>query len=155
MRTQDTKRWAVRTLVGAGLLVLAGCGGDRYVAVTSLSGSAEVPPVTTSAQGTVTATLEGNTLTLSGGFNGLQSDLFEVNGSAAHVHNGAAGTNGSILFNLTVTTNDKRNGSLSGSKELSKEEQEAFKTQRLYVNIHTQNNQAGEIRGQFQPLKEE
>lgn len=155
MRTHETKRWAVLTLVGAGLLVLAGCGGERYVAVTSFSGNAEVPPVTTGAQGTVTATLEGNTLTINGAFSGLQSDLHTVEGSAAHIHNGAMGTNGPIVFNLDVTTTDRRSGSLSGSKELTKEEQEAFKLQRFYVNVHTMNNQSGEIRGQFQPTKDE
>jgi hypothetical protein len=155
MRTHETKRWAVLTLVGAGLLVLAGCGGDRYVATTSLSGSAEPTPVTTTATGTATATLEGGELTVTGAFSGLQSDLQEVSGSPSHVHQGAAGTNGPPLFNLTITSTDKRNGSFTGTQKLDDAQQKAFREGLLYVNVHTTQNAGGEIRGQFRPIKEE
>jgi hypothetical protein len=155
MRTHDTKRWAVLTLVGAGLLVLAGCGSDKYVATTSLSGANEPTPVTTTANGTATATLENGELTVTGAFSGLQSDLQEVSGSAAHVHQGAAGTNGGILFNLTITSTDKRNGSFTGKASLDDEQQTAFQGGLLYVNVHTVQNPGGEIRGQFRPIKQD
>jgi hypothetical protein len=160
MHTQDTKRGMVLGVLGAGLLVLAGCGGNSYVAVSSLSGANEVPPVTVPAttSGTATATLEGDKLTVIGTFSGLQSAPQNVQdtGSSAHVHQGAQGTNGPVVFSLAVTIGaDGRNGSFTGTKNLSKEEQEAFKNQLFYVNIHTVNNPNGEIRGQFLPTEKE
>lgn len=156
MRTRYTMRGAVLMGVGAALLALAGCGGGKYVATTALTGSNENPPVTgTSASGTATATLDGSELTVTGTFTGLSSDLQEVSGSAAHVHNAPAGQNGPIILNLDVTTgSDKRTGSFTGTKSLNSDEEEAFKTGQFYVNVHTVNFMGGEIRGQFVPSKQ-
>lgn len=149
MHMRDTKRWAVLTWVAAGLL-MAGCGSSS-ISTTELKGSNEVPPVTsTSASGTANATLDGDELTVSGTFSGLSSALHEVSGSAAHVHQAAPGANGDIVFNLTVTPGaDAKSGSFSGSKTLNDTQQKAFKDGLFYVNIHTDNNPTGEIRGQF------
>lgn len=156
MHTRDTKRWAMLSLVGAGLLMLAGCGSSKFVATSQLTGSAEAPtPVTTSAGGTATATLDGDELTVTGGFNGLQSNLMMTSGSSAHVHRGASGTAGPIVFNLTVTSTDERNGTFTGTKSLNDEEQKDFKNGLYYVNVHTANNPSGEIRGQFVPIEQD
>lgn len=147
-------RQAMLSLVGVGLLTLVGCG-STYVATSQLSGTNEAPnPVTTSAAGTATATLDGNDLVVTGGFNGLQSDLMDVAGSSAHVHKGAAGTAGPVIFALTVTSTDKRNGTFTGTKSLTSEEQTDFRNGLYYVNVHTTANQGGEIRGQFVPLQQ-
>lgn len=153
MHMRDMKRAAMLSLVGVGLLTLVGCG-STYVATSQLSGANEAPAVTTTAAGTATATLDGNDLTVTGGFNGLQSDLIQVSGSEAHVHKGAAGTAGPIVFNLTVTSTDKRNGTFTGTKSLNADEQEDFRNGLYYVNIHTANNAGGEIRGQFVPIQQ-
>lgn len=145
MHRHDTKRWAVLALLGAGLLGMTGCGKSS-VSTTTLSGANEVPPVTTSATGTANATLDGDELTVNGTYGGLSSDLFEVSGSAAHVHNAPAGQNGPIVFSLTVNAS---NGSFSGSKKLTDSEKDAFEAGNFYVNIHTANNNGGELRGQF------
>ncbi|WP_257457600.1 CHRD domain-containing protein [Archangium lipolyticum] len=156
MHARNTNRWAALTLVGAGLLALAGCGSDKYVATAQLTGANEAPnPVTTNGAGTATATLDGDTLTVTGGFNGLGSDLFEVSGSPAHVHRGATGTAGPVVFPLVITSTDKRNGTFTATKELSDDEQEEFKNGLYYVNVHTAANQTGEIRGQFVPLRQD
>lgn len=157
MHTRDTKRWTVLGVLGAGLLALAGCGAKSYVATTQLSGANEVPAVTTNATGIATATLEGDKLTVTGTFSGLQSNLQVAPGtmSAAHVHQGAQGTTGAPILDLTITTSDQRNGSYTGTKDLTDEQQEAFKDGLLYVNVHTVNNPGGEIRGQFIPTEEE
>jgi hypothetical protein len=156
MNTRHTKRWgAVLTLVGAGLLALTGCGDDKYVATTQLTGANEVPAVTTTATGSATATLDGDELTVIGTFNGLSSDLHEVSGSPAHVHQGAVGTNGPIIFNLTITSTDRRNGSFTGSRDLSDEERQDFKNGLYYVNVHSATNQGGEIRGQLMPIQQD
>jgi hypothetical protein len=157
MHTRHTKRWGtVLSLVGAGLLALTGCGSNPYVATTSLTGANEAPtPVTTSAGGTATATLDGDELTVTGAFNGLGSDLFDVAGSPAHVHRGAPGTAGPVVFALTVTSTDKRNGTFTATQELNDEQQQDFRNGLYYVNVHTATNQGGEIRGQFVPIEQE
>ncbi|MEP5047655.1 MAG: CHRD domain-containing protein, partial [Balneola sp.] len=60
---------------------------------TTLSGSNEVPTVTTSANGSITATLNGNELTVEGSFEGLSSAY-----AASHLHAGMAGEAGGVLF---------------------------------------------------------
>jgi CHRD domain len=145
MHRHDTKRWAMLALLGAGLLGMTGCGKSS-VSTTTLSGANEVPAVTTTATGTANATLDGDELTVNGTFGGLSSALHEVSGSAAHVHNAPPGENGGIVFNLTVNAS---NGSFSGSKKLTDAEKDAFEAGRFYVNVHTENHQMGEIRGQF------
>ena len=155
MQTRDTKRWTVLTLVGAGLLALAGCGAP-YVATTQMSGANENPPVTgTTSSGTATATLDGDELTVTGTFSGLSSDLQEVAGSAAHVHQAAMGANGPVVFSLTVTAGaGGRTGSFTGTRSLSGDEQKAFKDGLFYVNVHTVNYMGGEVRGQFVPTRQ-
>lgn len=155
MHMRYMRRQAVLMLAGAMLLGLAGCGEDKYVATTTLSGANEVGPVDTPASGTATATLEDEQLTVTGTFRDLGSDLMEVSDSSAHIHNAPAGENGPILFNLDVTSSDQRNGNFSGKANLNKEQQQAFKDGNLYVNIHTVNYMGGEIRGQFRPSKED
>ncbi|WP_395837540.1 CHRD domain-containing protein [Archangium violaceum] len=144
MHTRDMKRWGVLTLLGAGLLGVVGCG-ESYVSTTQLSGANEVPPVTTSASGTASATLDGDELSVSGTFSGLSSPLHEESGSSAHVHQAPPGENGGIVFNLSVTSD----GNFSGTKKLTDAEKEAFKAGRFYVNVHSENHKTGEIRGQF------
>lgn len=159
MHTRDTKRWTLLGVLGAGLLALAGCGSKSYVATSQLSGTNEVPPtsVPNTTMGIATAELKGDKLTIQGTFSGLQSNLQVAAGtqSSAHVHQGAAGTNGAPILDLTITTSDQRNGSYTGTKDLSKEEQEAFKGGLFYINVHTTGNPGGEIRGQFIPTEEE
>ncbi|AKI99843.1 CHRD domain-containing protein [Archangium gephyra] len=157
MHIRDTKRWMMLGVLGAGLLALAGCGSKSYVATTQLSGANEATPVTTSATGIATATLDGKKLTITGTFSGLQSNLQVATGtgSSAHVHQGAQGTSGPPILDLTITSTDQRNGSYTGTKDLSDDEQEAFKDGLLYINVHTVNNPGGEIRGQFIPTEED
>src|SRR3712207_5368415 len=98
-------------LLGASLW-LVGCG--NATAEETLTGAQEVPAVTTSATGTVTAELDDATLTVSGSFSGLSSDLTPVAGSPGHVHRAPRGENGPIAFNLNVTANaDNRSGTFT------------------------------------------
>lgn len=122
------------------------------VAVSAnLSGSAEVPPVMTSASGDVDATLDGFNFTLSGSFMGLASDLFEIAGSAAHVHIGAEDENGPVAFLIDVESGDQRSGTLSLMTRLNDVQYAAFSSGLLYINIHTEGNTGGELRAQLVP----
>ena len=115
----------------------------------ALAGENEVPAVATPGSGDVTATLTGSTLVVDGSFEGLMSDLFEIAGSSAHIHQAAAGANGGVLFSLDVISTDQRSGTLSGEFELSEEQREAFLDGELYVNVHTVGNGSGEVRAQL------
>ena len=118
----------------------------------TLSGDNEVPPVTTNATGSATVALMGDTMTVNGDFSGLSSPVVVVAGSPAHVHLGAAGTNGDVIFPLNVSLDSaKTSGIFSLSAKLTPDQVSAFNAGNLYINVHTEMNQGGEIRGQITP----
>lgn len=118
----------------------------------TLGGDKEVPPVTTTASGSATVTIsdDGSSITYSVTYSGLSGDL-----AASHIHLGASGTNGGILFPLahgpspfsgTLTSAD-----LTATGDVSTYEQAlaAIRAGNTYVNLHTAANAGGEIRGQL------
>lgn len=134
-------------------LIVAACGPRGAVvdeAVTAaLAGENEVPAVATMASGDVTATLTGLTLVVDGSFEGLMSDLVEIAGSSAHIHQAAAGANGAVVFSLDVASTDQRSGTLSGEFELTEQQRDDFLAGLYYVNVHTVDNGSGELRAQL------
>lgn len=119
----------------------------------------EVPSIAdTPGMGSFNAVLNGNVLQVSGSYSNLSSALRPVGPeqdaegnpqSAGHVHLGAAGTNGPIARALTMTDNGDGSGRFSGRFTLTESEVVAAQTAGLYVNIHTENNPMGELRGQM------
>ena len=129
-------------------------GENNFVAV--LNGINELPcPVTTTGFGNVTAMLNGNTLSVAGDFGGLTSDFDPNVAGGAHLHTGMAGTGGPVVFRLTTDLDDDlRGGSFSAdanSFELTDEQVAAVRARGIYVNIHSLDHPAGEIRGQLVP----
>ncbi|NJK82809.1 MAG: CHRD domain-containing protein, partial [Saprospiraceae bacterium] len=120
-----------------------------------LSGSYEVPIVTTSANGMVLAEVFGNgDVQFSGTFNGLESDFAVDVAGGAHIHRGMAGMTGGIIVPFTANTSDNRTGTFpaaSNARTLPEEEMTRLFNRGVYVNIHTQNNRSGELRGQLLP----
>lgn len=113
-----------------------------------LSGANEYPFITTLADGQLIATLIGDSLTVTGSFDNLESAA-----TAAHIHLGTAGTNGGVVFPLTYTLNA---GNVSGeflaannSFALTADQMASFLKRDYYVNIHTMENGGGEVRGQL------
>lgn len=120
-----------------------------------LSGQEEVPPVETQATGTAQFELMGED-TIS--YTVDASDIQAV--TAGHIHSGPAGENGDVLVTLfnydtpqdgvsetgTFTAADLE-GPMSGA-QLS-DLVAVMNSGDTYVNIHTQQNQGGEIRGQI------
>ncbi len=117
----------------------------------SLSGAQEVPPVETLATGSVTSTLSGNTLMVTGRLSGLSSPLLVIAGSPGHIHQAPAGKNGEIIFPLEFTSVDSKNVTFRLTTELSPEQLEAYNAGEFYVNIHTETHQGGELRAQLTP----
>lgn len=92
-------------------------------------------------EGSVTATLLGNKLTIAGTFTGLKSPA-----TAAHIHQGTApGVRGPVLLNLTVTK--AQSGEVSGMFELTPEQLDNFKKGDWYVQIHSEKAPAGNLWG--------
>jgi hypothetical protein len=131
--------------IGAAAILLAGCASMSSSGGTNvaLSGSQEIPRVTTGATGTGTFTV-GADRSISGGVmtNG-------VNGTAAHIHLAAMGQNGPVIVPLTKTSDGV--WSVPAGVTLTDAQYEAFKAGNLYVNVHSDANKGGEIRGQLRP----
>lgn len=118
-----------------------------------LAGSNEVHAVESGASGSVLVELSnGNILTASGSFNGLESQLAVDIAGGAHIHTGLAGANGPVSVVLAVDSEDGLNGVFSGVANrlsIEPEVKNALVSRRSYVNVHSEENQAGEIRGQL------
>lgn len=118
-----------------------------------LQGSQEVPPVTTIASGAFNAKVVGNSLTWA-------AQAYGSGITQAHIHSGAAGTNGPVvaflfgpdtggqnLLNLSGTiTEADLVGPMAGKwADFSR----ALASGQLYVNFHTIANPGGEVRAQL------
>ena len=69
--------------------------------------------------------------------------------TAAHIHIGAPGEAGPIVVGFVADGSGTGTFELPGDSVLNEEEAEALETGLLYVNVHTELNEAGEIRGQI------
>jgi hypothetical protein len=147
-------------LVAAALAVMAGCsmmgkdkedeehggtrsnvaGVGRMEAVT-LSGSNEVPAVSSSAAGTGSVTVARDRSVMA------KITVTGMNATAAHIHMGAAGANGPVIVPFTKS-GDNTFVAPDGAK-MTEEQYEAWKAGRTYVNVHSAANPGGEIRAQL------
>lgn len=115
-----------------------------------LSGSNEAPPITTTANGSISATLNGSELVVEGSFEGLTGDY-----AASHVHSAMAGTSGGVVVALSPTVDsDNRGGTFEGANNtftLTTEQVATLEAQGMYINIHSSTFGSGELRGQIVP----
>ena len=99
----------------------------------------EAPNVTGS--GSATATLAGDTVTISGTFDGLHGPA-----TTAHVHRGRAkGVRGAVIADLTVTKGTS--GRISGTVKLTSAQIEAVKSGMIYVQINSEAATEGNLWG--------
>lgn len=127
-----------------------------------LSGGEEVPPIDTAATGVASFTVEGG-----------ESIKYDVNVTgmdkvtAAHIHNAPKGENGEVI--VTLFKADSPTGQISGSlangsitaSNLEGQMQgspfrdiiRALELGEAYVNVHTEKNPNGEIRGQISAVE--
>jgi hypothetical protein len=175
---------ATTTSAAAGTTTTTGAGGVPTSIEVQLTGSEEVPPVQTEATGTftltismggeaggVTTTAAGPTTTAAGGgllpagltvsFKLEVANMKDV--TAAHIHLGATGQNGDVIYPLF--TGPQKSGDFSGvlaegpltEDNLTGPYQGRTFTDLIaavlqgqtYVNVHTVANPNGEIRGQL------
>jgi CHRD domain-containing protein len=119
-----------------------------YVGTITMSGAQEVPPVPTSATGTIIADYNRLTKTLSYAvtFSGLSDSAV-----AAHIHGLAEP---GILAPVLQTFSNfprRKQGSYSGTLLIDgvKFTEENLLARRYYINIHSKTYGGGEIRGQL------
>jgi plastocyanin len=116
-----------------------------------LTGDAERPdPVITEATGSGLLRLEGNILTFNVRYEGLSGPA-----TAAHIHGPATAAEAAgVLIDLAPFNGDGfgTEGTLSGRVLLTSEQKAWILGGQTYVNVHTQQNPPGEIRGQIAPV---
>ena len=128
-----------KSMLAIAMFAVAGLAFGADVKV-SLSGANEVPPVTTSATGDGTITVADD-----GAVSGSVTTK-GVQGTAAHIHMGAAGKNGPVVVPFTKEGDSYK--AAAGAK-LNADQLKAFKAGELYFNVHSAANPNGEIRGQL------
>ena len=108
----------------------------------TLNGSNEVPAKTTSGTGTAAGAFNNDTkmLRLTITYSGLSGPAV-----AAHIHKGAPGISGPVVFPFASTTSPIT----FTSPVLDSSEVADLNEGNFYVNIHTSANPGGEIRGQL------
>jgi len=125
----------------------------QHYFTTSLTGKSEVEPVMTDAQGGLAFEFRNGMLTATGSFSGLESN--NIGSAGSHIHAAAAGENGGVIYPLAPELDgetDARAGTYSAADntfDLSEEEVGQLVSAGLYVNVHSTENPAGEIRGQI------
>jgi hypothetical protein len=108
----------------------------------NLSGAEEVPPVSVPGSGS------GSFMISADGMVSGSVTTTGVQGTAAHIHIGARGTNGPVIIPFTKSGDTY---SAPAGAKLNDAQMQAFKAGNLYVNVHTAQNKGGEVRGQLKP----
>lgn len=158
-----------RFILGAAALgsaaAFSACGSDSPAAVVTtpsvtyvaqLSGANEKPnPTVSTATGTATYTLTGNSLSYIVSVNGLTAPA-----TASHIHVGGAAVSGAVIVpyvtgsvqsgNLTSGTIDLSTTVSNGTSTITGDSLKVLLNNgNAYTNVHTSSSPGGEIRGQI------
>ena len=147
MNSIPTIRRFVPSIVAAATLALSAfsISATADELLFKLSGDAEVPPVATTASGTGTITINPD-MTVSG-----KVTTSGVAATMAHIHVGKAGANGAVV--VTLAKSGDNVWLVPDGTKLSEAAYQSYKACELYVNVHSAEHKAGEIRGQLNPPK--
>jgi hypothetical protein len=146
------------------MLILTGCGGDnnpispgdtqitqlsslnsqapQNIFSSTLTGAQEVPSVTTSGSGTGVVSVDPAT-------NQMRATIVtaDINGTQAHIHLGATGVTGPVVFSLVE--NGAGSGIWTTTATITADQISQLTTGNYYFNVHTVAYPDGEIRGQI------
>ncbi len=128
------------------VITFASCKKDEVASpnvtfMAMLSGAEEVPSVTTTASGMFEGVYNKDTkiLTYTLTYSGMTP-------TAWHIHKGAKGTNGGVIFGLGTTFTSPFK---SATVALTAEQETDLMAGNYYVNFHSAKSPSGEIRGQL------
>ena len=129
-------------ILATGILLFSASTQAQEVYRARLSPMPTTPQTVSSilGEGEVILTLNGNSLTGDGNFAGMSSFA-----TGAHIHNGPPAQPGPVVHTLEVT--QSTSGSVNGVITLSDEQIEAIANNEFYIQIHSENNPPGELRG--------
>jgi hypothetical protein len=132
---------ALTVLVCSATLTLASPSFAETVNMKAeMKGASEVPPTASKGTGSVTATYDTASKKLS--WKGSYKDLSGP-ATAAHFHSGEVGKNGAVVIPISPNTSP-----FEGSATLTDAQAAELMAGQWYVNVHTDANKGGEIRGQ-------
>lgn len=135
------------SFVGVALWLAAGASAQEAVTFRARLSLVPVDAVTsrtTSGSGSATAVLIGSQVFITGSVSGLSSPAV-----SAHLHQAPRGQRGPVAFTLSVTK--AASGVLGGGLELTSSQIQDLRQGRYYIQIHTERNPEGEIRGWLFP----
>ena len=113
--------------------------GSNAISV-KLSPAEEVPPAQSSGSG------EGSIRVLEDGSVSGNVTTTGVQGTMAHIHQGAKGANGPVIVPLTKSGDTY---TVPAGAKLNASQMQALKDGNLYVNVHSDKYKGGEVRGQL------
>lgn len=114
-----------------------------------LSGTEQVPPLTNVSKGTAVLIWDPSTRVVTWDItdSGMTGPV-----TMAHFHNGPEGKNGPVVIWLSKKDQATPNA-IKGEATLTPEQAKQFEAGDWYINVHTKDHPAGEIRGQVKPPK--
>ena len=142
------KRLVLKLALGIAVIALGACSsmpdwmpgsGAKKV---SPSGAEQVPTTNTGASGSGSFRIADD-----GSISGSVTTA-GVEGTMAHIHMAAKGSNGPVIVPLTKNGNTY---SVPEGRKLTAAQMQAYKAGNLYVNVHSNRYKGGEIRAQLQP----
>jgi hypothetical protein len=142
------KHWTI-SFSAAAIMLLVGAygtasfGAPAADAAKTLTGAQEVPPVDTKASG-VCNIVVGSDMSVTGSVTTMGID-----GTMAHIHQGAPGVSGPPVVTLVKTSDTQ--WSVPPDTKLTAAQYQSYKAGELYVNVHSAAHKSGEIRVQLKP----
>ena len=137
---------ALALLLGMLTVIVSASAFSQANMGNSLRGRLSPMPVTPqtvrtiTGEGEVRAVLNGTTLTVSGNYTGMSSAA-----TMAHIHQGPKAIPGPVVLRLDIAGGNA--GTISGTLTLTPDLIEALHAESLYVQIHSETNPEGELRG--------
>lgn len=129
-------------LIASACLLSVPAFAQKFTA--DLSGAQEVPPHSdATGTGTATIMLEGDKITYEVDYKGLSGPA-----TAGHIHGPAdSGANAGV----EIPFKDVGTSPIKGTAPITAAQAADIKAGKTYVNLHTDKNKGGEIRGQLKP----
>ena len=155
---RPSRTWRLLGVLGMAALIAGGCASGpsttHGMPITRLTGGQEVPPVGGNLSGSTDIVITqtkcpASTTSLScpQAFGTVTVSGFTP--TAAHIHRGKAGQNGPVVVTLTKT--GENTFAVPDRTFISDSDLGAYNDNELYVNVHSDKNPNGEVRGQLRP----